>query len=248
MRRNEYHPIQRVNPLTTPRQERSQFDLILANPPFGGPVERDRLAPDLAGHKPEVLFTDLTLKSLSLGGRAAILVPAGLLFGQNKACQALRRALVDAHRLIAVVALPPGTFQVTPPAGRRRARQGSGLVVYLLLLAAGGQSEAVRFYQLPDLEPPTLAALLAHRPPSDLTWAWTTTRDEIVAADYSLLPNRHKPWAEPEAAPSVEEAWAELKALERQIADTTQDLDTMLAELGYRLPDDVKALKAGDHD
>ena len=86
--------------------------LILANPPFAGSLDYETTAKDLQQivktKKTELLFLALFLRLLKTGGRAAVIVPDGVLFGSSKAHQELRRMLVEDHKLDAVIKLPSG--------------------------------------------------------------------------------------------------------------------------------------------
>lgn len=68
-----------------PRQEENFFDVVLANPPFKGSLDEANVNPDVlalvATKKTELLFVAHILRSLKLGGRAAVIVPDGVLFG-----------------------------------------------------------------------------------------------------------------------------------------------------------------------
>ena len=61
--------------------------------------------------KTELLFLALFLRLLKVGGRAAVIVPDGVLFGSSKAHKDLRRMLVEEHKLDAVISMPPGVFR-----------------------------------------------------------------------------------------------------------------------------------------
>ena len=82
-----------------PQQEQNFFDVILANPPFKGSLDETNTNPDVLAlvktKKTELLFVAHILRSLKLGGRAAVIVPDGVLFGSSKAHQQLRRELLD---------------------------------------------------------------------------------------------------------------------------------------------------------
>ncbi|WP_295455669.1 N-6 DNA methylase [uncultured Thiodictyon sp.] len=58
-----------------------------------------------------MLFLALFLRLLKIGGRTAVIAPDGVLFGSSKAHQALRRMLVEEHKLDAVIKLPSGVFR-----------------------------------------------------------------------------------------------------------------------------------------
>jgi type I restriction enzyme M protein len=91
------------------------YSLILANPPFAGSLDYETTAKNLQAtvktRKTELLFLALFLRLLKPGGRAAVIVPDGVLFGSSKAHQALRRMLVEDQKLDAVVQLPSGVFK-----------------------------------------------------------------------------------------------------------------------------------------
>src|SRR5665811_2018937 len=92
-----------------------EYSLVLANPPFAGSLDYETVAKDLLTvvktKKTELLFLALFLRLLQPGGRAAVIVPDGVLFGSSKAHKELRRILVDDHQLKAVVKLPSGVFK-----------------------------------------------------------------------------------------------------------------------------------------
>lgn len=92
-----------------------QFSLILANPPFAGSLDYESTAKDLQSmvktKKTELLFVALFLRLLKPGGRAAVIVPDGVLFGSSNAHKSLRKMLVEEQKLDAVIAMPSGVFK-----------------------------------------------------------------------------------------------------------------------------------------
>ena len=95
--------------------EEGLYSLILANPPFAGSLDYESTSKDLQRvvktKKTELLFLALFLRLLKPGGRAAVIVPDGVLFGSSKAHKDLRRILVEDQKLDAVVKLPSGVFR-----------------------------------------------------------------------------------------------------------------------------------------
>ena len=79
--------------------EEEKYTLVLANPPFAGSLDYENTAKDLLQivktKKTELLFLALFLRLLKPGGRAAVIVPDGVLFGSSKAHKELRRILVE---------------------------------------------------------------------------------------------------------------------------------------------------------
>ncbi len=95
--------------------EEGQYSLLLANPPFARSLDYESTSKDLQRvvktKKTELLFLALFLRLLKPGGRAAVIVPDGVLFGSSKAHKELRRILIEEQKLDAVIKLPPGVFR-----------------------------------------------------------------------------------------------------------------------------------------
>lgn len=100
---------------TIPDEDKESFDLILANPPFAGSVDESNLDKELTSlgktKKTELLFINRFLSLLRIGGRAAVIVPEGVLFGSTKAHKAIRKELVENQKLDAIIKLPSGAFK-----------------------------------------------------------------------------------------------------------------------------------------
>jgi type I restriction-modification system DNA methylase subunit len=121
--------------------EEEKYTLVLANPPFAGSLDYESVAKDLLQvvktKKTELLFLALFLRLLKPGGRAAVIVPAGVLGGEGAAHRELRKLLVDNNRLEAVIALPHWVF-----------KPYASVATAILVFDAGGQTEATWFYRL----------------------------------------------------------------------------------------------------
>jgi hypothetical protein len=98
-----------------PAHEHEHYDIVLANPPFAGSLDAERVDPAIRKiantKKTELLFLARFLTLLKVGGRAAVIVPEGVLFGSTKAHKALRKELVENQKLDAVIKLPSGVFK-----------------------------------------------------------------------------------------------------------------------------------------
>lgn len=92
---------------------RRRYKVMLANPPFAGTLPKESIRSDLPtkSKKSELLFLAAMMNSLAVGGRCAVVVPEGLLFGSTGAHVDLRRKLVTDFDLLAVVSLPAGVFK-----------------------------------------------------------------------------------------------------------------------------------------
>jgi type I restriction enzyme M protein len=117
--------------------------IVLANPPFKGSLDREAVDPKLLNivdsKKTELLFLGLILKGLKLGGRAAVIVPDGVLFGNSKAHQIIRKEIIDGQKLDAVISMPSGVFK--PYAG-----VSTGILVFTK--TASGGTDHVWFYDM----------------------------------------------------------------------------------------------------
>ena len=117
--------------------------LVLANPPFKGSLDREAVDSKILNvvdsKKTELLFLALILKGLTLGGRAAVIVPDGVLFGSGNAHNQIRKELVDRQKLQAVISMPSGVFK--PYAGVSTA-------VLLFTKTDSGGADNVWFYDM----------------------------------------------------------------------------------------------------
>lgn len=120
-----------------------KYSLVLANPPFKGSLDAEAVAADLLKvtktKKTELLFLALFLRVLQKGGRAAVIVPDGVLFGSSKAHKQIRKEIIDNHKLQAVVSMPSGVFK--PYAGVSTA------ILFFTKTGAGGTDD-VWFYDM----------------------------------------------------------------------------------------------------
>jgi type I restriction enzyme M protein len=113
--------LQYMDALSNDNTEKDKFSLVLANPPFSGSADYDgielslkkalNLGKTAKTAKTELLFLALMLRMLKPGGRCAVIVPAGVLFGSTKSHKAIREQLVDEHQLQAVISMPSGVFK-----------------------------------------------------------------------------------------------------------------------------------------
>jgi|TARA_B110000037_G_scaffold76507_1_gene91534 type I restriction enzyme M protein len=93
--------------------ESGNYDIVLANPPFTGKLDKGDVNPDLGidTGSTELLFLARISKMLRAGGKAAVIIPEGVLFGSNKAQKATREILLKDNQLEAVISLPAGAFK-----------------------------------------------------------------------------------------------------------------------------------------
>ncbi|HKR85933.1 MAG TPA: class I SAM-dependent DNA methyltransferase [Terriglobales bacterium] len=242
--------------------EDEKYTLLLANPPFAGSLDYETTAKDLQQivktKKTELLFLALFLRLLKPGGRAAVIVPDGVLFGSSTAHKTLRKILVEDQKLDAVVKLPGGVFK--PYAGVSTA-------ILLFTKTNSGGTDSVWFYDveadgwsLDDKRTPLLAedklgpvpaaALTAQEHPKnnlpDVLARWSersgtegkrprtaqsfcVSKADIAEQGYDLSLNRYKEIVHEEIEHRrPNELLAELTKLEKEIQLGLRKLEEML--------------------
>src|SRR6202047_2789263 len=119
--------------------EERAYELVLANPPFKGAIDAADVNPTLPVKckKTEILFLHLFLRLLENGGRAAVIVPDGVLFGSSNAHVDIRKKIIEENRLDGVVSMPSGVF-----------RPYAGVSTAVLLFTKGGTTEKIWFYDM----------------------------------------------------------------------------------------------------
>jgi type I restriction enzyme M protein len=122
---------------------RDRFSLILANPPFKGSLDYDGVETSILkvvkSKKTELLFLGLMLRMMKTGGRCAVIVPDGVLFGSSNAHKQIRQEIIENHKLDAVISMPSGVFK--PYAGVSTA------VLFFTKTGTGGTTD-VWFYDM----------------------------------------------------------------------------------------------------
>lgn len=122
---------------------RDKFSLILANPPFKGSLDYDGVEGSILkvvkSKKTELLFLGLMLRMMKTGGRCAVIVPDGVLFGSSNAHKQIRKEIIVNHKLDAVISMPSGVFK--PYAGVSTA------VLFFTKTGTGG-TDNVWFYDM----------------------------------------------------------------------------------------------------
>ena len=115
------------------------YDVILMNPPFKGKVDKTDVSDALPDNttKSELLFVHLILKALDMGGRCAVIVPDGVLFGSSRAHIELREKLIEENRLDGIVSMPSGVF-----------KPYAGVSTAVLLFTKGADTEDIWFYDM----------------------------------------------------------------------------------------------------
>ena len=216
----------------------NRFNVILANPPFSGVVDKEGISDDLKAicntGKTELLFVAAFLRMLTVGGRCACIVPDGVLFGGSNAHKALRKELVENHFLRTVISMPSGVFK--PYAGVSTA-------ILVFTKTGDGGTDKVWFYDmkadgfsLDDKRAPTKANDIPdikkrfHNLKGEAARARTDTsflvdKADIVANDYDLSINKYKKTEYVAVSyPPPAEILADVAALEKKITRGIEEL------------------------
>lgn len=188
------------------------YDVVLANPPFSGSVDRDRIVDDVKVGETtstEILFLKYILNTIKKGGRCGVVVPDGVLTTKTSAHKELRRQLIENNTLEAVMSLPGGVFQPY-----------SGVKTSVIFFKAGGVTENVLFldvkidgykldsnHDVPILEDDLPNAISAYKAIDERYQEWTSSKnhedweknwwfaeiDEIKNHHYILSARQYRP-------------------------------------------------------
>lgn len=212
------------------------FDVILANPPFAGKIQKESILADinLKTRDTELLFLKWFIDHLNPGGRAGVIVPNGVLFGSNKADRKVRELLLTSCDLQAMVNLPSGVFK--PYSG-----VGTGILIFEKGGAKFAGTQSVWFYDLTadgfsldDKRAPIQANDI-----SDILAKWPERKEgpnsyrvpieKIKENDWSLAAGRYKPvTAETVKHDPPARILNEVLSIEQDIADKVENLKAAL--------------------
>jgi len=119
--------------------EDSQFDIVMANPPFKGNIDKSDINENLKlpTTKTELLFVERIFNMLKLGGTAVVIVPSGVIQNTGRAFESLRKLLIEKTELKAVITMPSGVF-----------KPYAGVSTAILLFTKGGETNHVWFYDM----------------------------------------------------------------------------------------------------
>jgi type I restriction enzyme M protein len=119
--------------------EDNQYDIVMANPPFTGSIDKGDKNPSLQvdTNKTELLFISRIFNMMKMGGTAAVVVPQGVLFGSSKAFVAARKILIEQSELKAVITMPGGVF-----------KPYAEVATAILIFTKAGETKDVWFYEM----------------------------------------------------------------------------------------------------
>jgi type I restriction enzyme M protein len=227
-----------------PKQSKDAYTMCIANPPFKGSLDEEDVDPAILRmvktKKTELLFVAQILRLLKNGGKTAIIVPDGVLFGSSNAHQQLRQHIIENNELQAIVSLPSGVF-----------KPYAGVSTAILFITKGSQTDHVWFYDveadgfslddkrtaiktndLPDLvkQYKSRDKAIADTDKNDKSQkAFWVSKDEIKANKYDLSINRYKEVVyEQEEHAEPKDILGKLMTLENEILADLKALEGML--------------------
>lgn len=209
-------------------QEKDRYNIILANPPFGG-KEKSQIQQNfpVQSNATELLFLQHFMKTLKIGGKAAIVVPEGVLFQTNNAFVQVKKELLENFNLHTILSLPAGVFLPY-----------SGVKTNILFFERSGSTQEVWFYEcepeqkLTKNKPITEAhlaefvELYASRPNTERSWKVAA---QELAQDFDLsAKNPAKQQQIEHIAPAV--ILEQLRANESTVAGLLDEIEALLVE------------------
>lgn len=226
--------------LSEDNEDNSKYTLVLANPPFKGSIDSERTSKDLLNitktKKTELLFLALFLRILRTGGRVASIVPDGVLFGSSNAHKAIRKEIIEKHKLEAIISMPSGVFK--PYAGVSTAimiftKTGDGGTdkVWFYDMTADGFSLDDQRQPIKENDIPDIIKRFNNRDSEEeqnrarTEKSFFVSKEEIVENDYDLSINKYKEIV-------VEKMeYEDPKVILKKVIDMEKELQQKLKEL-----------------
>ena len=228
--------------LSEQNTDEEKYSLVLANPPFKGSLDYEAVSADLLKitktKKTELLFLALFLRILKKGGRAAVIVPDGVLFGSSNAHKQIRKEIIDNNKLDAVISMPSGVFK--PYAGVSTAiliftKTGSGGTdkVWFYDMKADGRSLDDKRQPIAENDIPDIIArynnLEAENDRKRTEQSFFVPVEDIIANEYDLSINKYKEVVyEAVQYESTEVIMGKIEALEKEIQAEMVELKKLL--------------------
>ena len=235
--------VRQMDAMSKAYDEENKYTLVLANPPFKGSIDagdiNSTLTKGAKTTKTELLFMKLINRILDLGGRCAVIVPDGVLFGSSKAHKDIRKALVEENALEGMISMPSGVF-----------KPYAGVSTAILIFTKGGETDKVWFYDMqsdgfslddkrtkldndgdiPDIIETwrTVKKDKTLNPTKEDKWFWVEKK-EIASNDYDLSINKYKEVEYEEVVYDAPSAILErIEAIESEISKGFKELKGML--------------------
>ena len=230
--------ITRTNSLSKSFDHKKKYDIVLANPPFAGGMNTSDINDNftLNAKKTELLFCELFYNILDIGGRAAVIVPAGVLFGSSNAHLKMRKLLLETCNLDAIVYLPSGVF-----------KPYSGVLTAILFFTKGGHTDNVWLYDLKNdgfslddkrdlVKENDIPDVLKKYPSKETSkQSVNVTVKEIIENDYNLNVRLYIDNSKIEKDVNVQKTIDKIKELENVQNRFEKQVTKDLKELGFKV-------------
>lgn len=178
--------------------EKDKYTLVLANPPYSGSIDKNDINPKLTAivkaNQSEVLFLAKIMRMLDIGGKAAVIIPTGILSKENtKAYKTLREKIIEQNRLDAVITMPSGVFK--PYAGVETA---------ILIFTKGEPTKSTWFYEMENdgyslddkrikiKNDDTIDIIEKYKTKAESNKSFNVSIEDLRENEYNLLPSRYK--------------------------------------------------------
>jgi len=219
-------------------KDEEKYSIILANPPFKGKIDTEKIAPNLLKicntKKTELLFLALFLRILKIGGRCACIVPYGVLFGSSNAHKSIRKEIVENNKLEAIISMPSGLFQ--PYSGVSTAVMiftkttiGGTDKVWFYDMTADGFSLDAKRTKISENDIPDIIKRYnnfdkeVNRTRTDKSFF--VTKEELASNDYDLSINKYKEIIQKKVE------YENPKVILKQIMDMEEEFQKQLKEI-----------------
>jgi len=208
-------------------EEKDRYDVILANPPFGG-KEKEQIQNNfpIKSNATELLFLQHMMKSLKIGGRCGVVVPEGVLFQTNNAFAMVKKELLENFNLHTIVSLPSGVFLPY-----------SGVKTNVIFFDRIGSTSEIYYYEVTPPYKLTKNKPIAYEHFAEFLdsfstqklgeHSWVVKVEDIKEYDISAK-NPHKNQAIEHKAPN--ELLNEIKANNQEIEGILGDIEKILGE------------------
>lgn len=221
-------------------KEENRYDVILANPPFKGSIDKsdihEALTKMVKTTKTELLFVAQMMRLLKNGGRCAVIIPDGVLFGTSNAHIAVRKKIIEDAQLEGVISMPSGVF-----------KPYAGVSTAILIFTKGGETDKVWFYDMeadgfslddkrdhikendiPDIIKKWNTKDKSAEPEKGEKWFWVEKK-ELVDKKYDLSIGKYKKVTyEDSDLQEPKEIFENIIILENEITDELKSLRDLL--------------------
>jgi type I restriction enzyme M protein len=219
--------------------QEEEYDVILANPPFAGNLNKSEIHEDfdVKTTKTELLFLELFYNKLVIGGQAAVIVPVGVVAGKSKAHLEIKKKILEKCQLEAIIYLPSGVFEPY-----------SGVSTAVLFFTKGGSTEKIWLYDMENdgfkldsnhNEPinendiPDILAKFPNREKSKKSRSITI--NEIKENNYNLNVHRYIDNSVPEVQIDIQGEADKLHELKKERESLENKMIKDLKELGFKV-------------